>query len=124
MLIAPAIWVYAELILKNFEPLLATLAPLFPLRRLKFDLNKRRAHKSGQDCYNVSDEPLAVRSPVCAHVGYEVLKSCRTILSEDERIRVPVLVTHYKEDWLTNVKGRVDFHDPIGSRLEGFHFLI
>lgn len=115
MLTAPAVRVYPKPILKLFAPLLATLAPLLPVQRLKFDRKRRRAGKTGDDCYNVRDDPLVVRSPVRARVGYEVLKSCEKIMSEAERFRVPVFVAHSREDRVTNAKGTIDFHDRIGS---------
>ncbi|KAI0560798.1 Serine aminopeptidase S33 [Gracilaria domingensis] len=115
MLTAPAVRVYPKPILKLFAPLLGTLAPLLPVQRLKFDRRRRRVKKEEDDGYDVRDDPLVVRSPVRARVGYEVLKSCEKIMSEAERFRVPVFVAHSRRDRVTNAKGTIDFHDRIGS---------
>ncbi|CAN8062059.1 unnamed protein product [Agarophyton chilense] len=115
MLTAPAVRVYPKPILKLFAPLLGTLAPLLPVQRLKFDRKRRRVKKNEGDGYDSRDDPLVVRSPVRARVGYEVLKSCEKIMSEAERFRVPVFVAHSRKDRVTNAKGTIDFHERIGS---------
>lgn len=115
MLTAPAVRVYPKPLLKLFAPIIATLAPLLPVQRLKFDRRRRRKMK-GMDDYYPNEDPLVVRSPVRARVGYEVLKSCERIMSEADRFRVPVFVAHSREDRVTNAKGTVEFHDRIASR--------
>ncbi|PXF43401.1 hypothetical protein BWQ96_06896 [Gracilariopsis chorda] len=111
MLAAPAVQVYHKPIWKLFAPSLASLAPLLPVQRLKFDRKRRRARKAGEDCYNLKDDPLVVRSPLQACVGYEVLKICENIMSGAERFHVFVFVAHSREDRFTNAKGTIDFHD-------------
>eukprot|EP00178_Gracilaria_changii_P006025 TRINITY_DN2034_c0_g1_i2.p3 TRINITY_DN2034_c0_g1~~TRINITY_DN2034_c0_g1_i2.p3 ORF type:complete len:367 (-),score=78.10 TRINITY_DN2034_c0_g1_i2:9591-10691(-) len=115
MLTAPAVRVYPKPILKLLAPLLATLAPLLPVQRLKFDRSRRRANKREPHAYDAREDPLVVRSAVRARVGYEVLKSCDKIMSEAERFRVPVFVAHSRMDRVTNAKGTIDFHQRIGS---------
>lgn len=117
MLTAPAVRVFPKPLLRLFAPLIATLAPLMPVQTLSFDPRRRnnphllRRHR----------DPLVVRSPVRARVGYEVLKSCDKIMSEAESFRVPVFVAHSKEDRVTNAKGTLDFHDRIGSHDKTVH---
>lgn len=118
MLTAPAVKVYPKPLLKLFAPVLATLAPLLPVQRLKFDRRRRRrgsARAADEDDYCPHEDPLVVRSPVRARVGYEVLKSCDKIMSEADRFRVPVFVAHSREDRVTNARGTIDFHDKIAS---------
>lgn len=115
MLTAPAVRVYPKPILKLLAPILGTLAPLLPVQRLKFD-SRRRGRNISSDDYCPHDDPLVVRSPVRARVGYEVLKSCERIMSEADRFHVPVFVAHSREDRVTNAKGTVEFHDRIASR--------
>lgn len=124
MLTAPAVRVFPKPLLKLFAPVLATLAPLLPVQRLKFDRKKRRRRAShrrdGQaavddDDYSPHDDPLVVRSPVRARVGYEVLKSCDKIMSEADRFHLPVFVAHSAHDRVTNAKGTVEFHSRIAS---------
>lgn len=112
MLTAPAVKVFPKPLLKLFAPVLGNLVPLLPVQKLKFDKRRRRA-KGGD--YVPAEDPLVVRSPVRARVGYEVLKSCDKIMSEAERFKVPVFVAHSREDRVTNAKGTVDFHERIGS---------
>eukprot|EP00177_Eucheuma_denticulatum_P008571 GFKZ01015611.1.p1 GENE.GFKZ01015611.1~~GFKZ01015611.1.p1 ORF type:complete len:373 (-),score=40.03 GFKZ01015611.1:371-1489(-) len=111
MLTAPAVKVFPKPLLKLFAPVLGNFLPLLPVQKLKFD--KRRRAKGGD--YVPAEDPLVVRSPVRARVGYEVLKSCDKIMSEAERFKVPVFVAHSREDRVTNAKGTVDFHERIGS---------
>lgn len=113
MLTAPAVKVYPKPLLKLFAPVLGTLAPLLPVQKLKFDRRRRRRRREGE--YVPHEDPLVVRSPVRARVGYEVLKSCDKIMSEADRFRVPVFVAHSREDRVTNAKGTIDFHDRIAS---------
>lgn len=121
MLTAPAVKVYPKPLLKLFAPVLGTLAPLLPVQRLKFDRRRRKRRKEGDvaeadnDNYSAHEDPLVVRSPVLARVGYEVLKSCEKIMSEADRFHVPVFVAHSREDRVTNAKGTIDFHDKIAS---------
>lgn len=120
MLTAPAVKVYPKPILKLLAPVLGTLAPLLPVQRLKFDRRRRRRRTRGrdvdaEDVYCPHDDPLVVRSPVRARVGYEVLKSCDKIMSEADRFRVPVFVAHSREDRVTNSKGTIDFCERISS---------
>lgn len=106
LLTAPAVKVYPKPILRLLAPMLATIAPLMPVQKLRFDRRRRRGG---------NDDPLVVRCPVRARVGYEVLKSCQKIMSEADRFRVPLFVAHSREDRVTNAKGSVDFHDRIAS---------
>lgn len=117
MLTAPAVRVFPKPLLKLFAPVLATLAPLMPVQRLKFDRRRRRkvSRREREDDYCPHEDPLIVRSPVRARVGYEVLKSCDKIMSEADRFRVPVFVAHSREDRVTNARGTIDFHDRIAS---------
>lgn len=116
MLTAPAVKVYPKPILKLFAPILATIAPLLPVQRLKFDGRRRKGKKIEEnDDYFPHEDPLVVRSPVRARVGYEVLKSCEKIMNEADRFKVPVFVAHSREDRVTNAKGTVDFHHRIAS---------
>lgn len=128
MLTAPAVKVYPKPLLKLFAPIIGTFAPLLPVQKLKFDRRRRRRRRSQaaerggaddagdhDDDYCPHEDPLVVRSPVRARVGYEVLKSCDKIMSEADRFRVPVFVAHSREDRVTNAKGTIDFHDKIAS---------
>lgn len=123
MLTAPAVRVFPNPLLKLFAPVLATLAPLLPVQRLKFDRFKRRqshkmvdhTSKHRDDDYSPHDDPLVVRSPVRARVGYEVLKSCEKIMSEADQFHLPVFVAHSAHDRVTNAKGTVEFHSRIAS---------
>lgn len=127
MLTAPALRVFPKPLLKLFAPVLGTLAPLLPVQRLKFDRFKRRlplrnpgqaavaASTLDDDNYSPHDDPLVVRSPVRARVGYEVLKSCQKIMSEADQFRLPVFVAHSAHDRVTNAKGTVEFHNRIAS---------
>lgn len=120
MLTAPAVRVFPKPLLKLFAPVLATLAPLLPVQRLKFDRAKRRRamqdpNSTDDDYYSPHDDPLVVRSPVRARVGYEVLKSCDKIMSEADRFKLPVFVAHSAHDRVTNAKGTVEFHNRIAS---------
>lgn len=127
MLTAPAVRVFPKPLLKLFAPVLATLAPLLPVQRLKFDRRQRKRRGSGSgssnrkssdeddDEYCPYEDPLVVRSPVRARVGYEVLKSCERIMSEADRFKVPVFVAHSAHDRVTNARGTVEFHSRIAS---------
>lgn len=124
MLTAPAVRVFPKPLLKLFAPVIANLAPLLPVQRLKFDrvnqlrnklLNKNELSPDSDDDYSPHDDPLIVRSPVRARVGYEVLKSCEKIMNEAGRFRLPVFVAHSANDRVTNAKGTVEFHARIGS---------
>lgn len=117
MLTAPAVRVFPKPLLKLFAPVIATFAPLLPVQRLKFDRRRRRGKvpRVAPGDYDAHEDPLVVRSPVRARVGYEVLKSCEKIMSEADRFRVPVFVAHSKQDRVTNAKGTIEFHDRIAS---------
>lgn len=122
MLTAPAVRVFPKPLLRLLAPILGTLAPLVPVQRLKFDrIKRRRSFLQSKDPINLEedysphDDPLVVRSPVRARVGYEVLKSCQKIMSEADRFRLPVFVAHSAHDRVTNAKGTVEFHNRIAS---------
>lgn len=108
LLTAPAVRVYSNPILRAFAPILATLAPLLPVQRVRFDRRRRPTEPR--------PDPLIVRCSVRARVGYEVLKSCERIMEEAVRFRVPVFIAHSKHDRVTNVSGSVDFCNKIASR--------
>lgn len=112
MLTAPAVRVFPKPILKIFAPILANVVPLLPVQKLRFD---RRRKKRREGDYLPSEDPLVVRSPVRARVGYEVLKSCDKIMNEADRFKVPVFVAHSRKDRVTNARGTIDFHERIGS---------
>jgi acylglycerol lipase len=108
ILTAPAVSVYPKPILKLFAPVLATLAPLMPVQRLKFGKGKRKRPNRVAD-------PLVVRAPVRARLGYEVLKSCESIMREAGQFQAPVLVAHSKGDRVTDAQGSVRFTSMVGS---------
>lgn len=110
MLTAPAVQVYPKPLLKLFAPVLATLAPLMPVQRLKFDRRRRKGGKKKEI------DPLVHRAPVRARLGYEVLKSCENIMKEAGRFRVPVLVAHSRGDRVTDAKGSGEFTKRVGSK--------
>lgn len=67
------------------------------------------------DIYCPYDDPLVVRSPVRARVGYEVLKSCQQIMSQADTFKLPVFVAHSERDRVTNSRGTIEFHSRIAS---------
>lgn len=69
----------------------------------------------GDGDYCPYDDPLVVRSPVRARVGYEVLKSCEKIMSEADKFKLPLFVAHSSHDTVTNAKGTLEFHSRIAS---------
>lgn len=127
ILTAPAVRVFPKPLLRIFAPVIATLAPFMPVQRLKFDRARRRRLGGGNigsgnrgggrstsgGCVDV--DPLVVRKPVRARVGYEVLKSCEKIMSSAEQFRVPVFLAHSANDRVTNAKGTIEFLRRIGS---------
>lgn len=111
VLTAPAVAVYPKPLLKLLAPVLATLVPLMPVQRLKFG-GRRRGGRRGDE---PPPDPLVVRAPVRARLGYEVLKSCEVIMREAGRFRAPVLVAHSREDRVTNAEGSQKFTRAVGS---------
>lgn len=112
MLTAPAVQVYPKPVLKLFAPVLAILVPLMPVQRLKFDRRQRKGGGQGKG----RRDPLVHRAPVRARLGYEVLKSCESIMREADKFCVPVLVAHARGDRVTNARGSVNFTARVGSR--------
>lgn len=107
MLTAPAVRVYPRPILRMFAPLIATIAPLLPVQKLRFDHTKQSQQK---------EDPLVVRCPVRARVGYEVLKSCDKIMSEARKFRLPLFVAHSRGDKVTNARGSLEFYARVASK--------
>lgn len=108
LLTAPAVRVYSNRILRALAPVLATLAPLLPVQRVRFDKRRATDRRTG--------DPLIVRCSVRARVGYEVLKSCDRIMGEAKRFRAPLFVAHSKKDRVTNVSGSIEFCNKVASR--------
>lgn len=106
MLTAPAVKVYPKPLLKMFAPIIASLVPMLPVQKLHFDKKKKGAEMV---------DPLMVKSPVRARLGYEVLKSCEKIMREAGRFEIPSFVAHSKSDRVTNAKGSIDFVKRIAS---------
>lgn len=132
LLTAPAVQVFPKPLLKLFAPIIATVAPLMPVQKLKFDRKFRQTPQSSPDLYarlrakflpksprsrpvNLESDPLLIRSPVRARLGYEVLKSCQRIMRLASAFRSPVFVAHSKHDRVTNAQGSIRFYDRIGS---------
>jgi acylglycerol lipase len=135
VLTAPAVAVYSNPLLRLFAPVLATLAPLMPVQRVRFDRARprplpRRASgmtalmnaagwKGGRSGAKLSapppKDPLVLRGPVRARLGYEVLKSCARIMRCAPTFRAPIFVGHSRGDRATDVQGSIDFFSRIGS---------
>lgn len=133
LLTAPAVQVYPKPLLKFFAPIIATVAPLMPVQRLKFDRKPRSNQRPRSDWYSrlrsvlipkssrtrrpdLETDPLVIRSPVRARLGYEVLKSCQRIMRLASAFRSPVFVAHSKDDRVTNARGSIRFYERIGSK--------
>lgn len=106
LLTSPAVAVFPRPLLRRLAPLLATLAPLVPVQRPRADGRQGRA----------SGDPLVVRCPVRARVGYEVLKSCERIMADAPRFRAPLFVAHSRRDRVTKARGSVQFVERVGSK--------
>jgi acylglycerol lipase len=128
LLTSPAVAVYPKPLLKLFAPLIATLAPLMPVQRLKSDPRRgppgglgalanrvRSGSAKKRAAAAAASDPLLVRGPVRARLGYEVLKSCQRIMRHAGAFRSPVFVAHSKDDRVTNCNGSIKFCDRIAS---------
>lgn len=110
MLSAPAVKVKApNMFLKIFAPVIAHLAPLAPVTKVRESANLPRTVRSGER------DALLVRRPLRARVGYEILKSCEEIMNKALHFRVPMFLVHSRDDKITDPKGSMAFHEKIAS---------
>lgn len=109
VLIAPAVAAYPNPLLKAFAPVIAAVAPLMPVQRLKFGKKGRKGNAGAPR------DPLVRRAPIRARLGYEVLKSCESIERKAGKFVVPLLIAHSKGDRVTNSAGSLKFMNMVGS---------
>lgn len=109
VLTAPAVSVYPNPLLKLFAPVIAAVAPLMPVQRLKFGKKRRKGNA------DALRDPLVRRAPIRAKLGYEVLKSCEIIEREAGKFMAPLLIAHSKGDRVTNSAGSLKFRNMVGS---------
>jgi acylglycerol lipase len=96
----------------------ATAAADAPLSSIRWTPWARRAGRRASTDATAEpqgEDPLLLRGPVRARLGYEVLKSCARIMRCAPTFRAPVFVAHSRGDRATAAQGSIDFVSKIAS---------